>query len=163
MNSIILFDFCKTSKKEDWQVVNDGVMGGLSKGQFLINKEGNGLFQGTVSLANNGGFSLLRHRFSSLDTKIFSKFKIRLKGDGKTYQFRVKSTIDDRHSYMYSITTSTKWKTVIISFAEMHPTFRGRSLNQNNFSGEKMSEIAFLIGNKKNETFTLEIDSITLQ
>ena len=39
-----------------WQVIDDGVMGGRSKGNFAINEEGNAVFEGTVSLDNNGGF-----------------------------------------------------------------------------------------------------------
>ena len=43
---------------QDWQVINDGVMGGLPKG--TINFTDTSLvFQGSVSLENFGGF----HRF----------------------------------------------------------------------------------------------------
>ncbi|MEM1443591.1 MAG: CIA30 family protein, partial [Verrucomicrobiota bacterium] len=42
----------------DWSIVNDGVMGGLSKGKVEISKEGIMTFSGTLSLENNGGFSL---------------------------------------------------------------------------------------------------------
>ena len=45
----------------------------------------------------------------------------------------------------------------------MYPAFRGRKLNIENYQGEKMQEIAFLIGNKKNENFRLEIDKIEIQ
>ena len=44
------------NSKGDWKVVNDGVMGGVSKGG--MSDMGNVmLFEGYLSLENNGGFS----------------------------------------------------------------------------------------------------------
>lgn len=159
----ILFNFDKNVNVDAWQVVNDGVMGGLSQGQFSMNEAGHGHFRGKVSLANNGGFSSVRYRFETIDTKSFSKFKIHLKGDGKGYQFRVKATADQRYSYIGDFTTSGDWETLTVEFSKMYPAFRGRLLDFPNFSGTTMTEIAFLIGNKKEETFALEIDYIELQ
>jgi len=51
-----IFDFTEKSDLTNWYVVVDGVMGGLSQGSFGVNDEGNGVFKGTVSLENNGGF-----------------------------------------------------------------------------------------------------------
>jgi hypothetical protein len=45
----------------------------------------------------------------------------------------------------------------------MYPTFRGMKLRMPNFPGEEVSEIAFLIGNKKEQEFQLTIDYIQLQ
>ena len=39
----------------------------------------------------------------------------------------------------------------------------GVRLNMNNFPAQQMEEIAFLIGNKKAESFRLEIDKIELK
>ena len=38
----VLFDFTKESNIQNWSVVNDGVMGGLSKGNFSVNDKGDG-------------------------------------------------------------------------------------------------------------------------
>ena len=45
----------------------------------------------------------------------------------------------------------------------MYPVFRGRGLNQPNFSGKYLQEIGFLIGNKRAEKFNLIIDKIELK
>jgi hypothetical protein len=45
----------------------------------------------------------------------------------------------------------------------MYPSWRGRRLNQPNFSEDFINEITFLIGNKKNENFKLLIDKIELK
>ncbi len=43
-----------------WQVVNDGVMGGLSRGSVKVTEGHTLLFAGETSLRNNGGFSSIR-------------------------------------------------------------------------------------------------------
>ena len=45
-----------------WQIVNDGVMGGLSKGNVEHTSDNIMHFWGTLSLDNNGGFSTVRSR-----------------------------------------------------------------------------------------------------
>jgi hypothetical protein len=48
-------------------------------------------------------------------------------------------------------------------FSEFYPSFRGYELDKANFSGAVMQEIAFLIGNKTKESFSLEIEKIYLE
>ncbi len=162
LSPMILFDFNKNSELINWRVVDDVVMGGRSDGHLEINAEGHGVFYGKVSLENNGGFSSVRHQFEPQAVKQFSKVKIRLKGDGKAYQFRVKSDLYDRHSYIYNFETNGDWETIEIPLSEMMPRFRGRQLDMPNYPSEILAEIAFLIANKKAESFKLEIDQISL-
>lgn len=162
MNGTMLFDFNQKTAIDHWRVVNDGVMGGLSQSEFSLNEEGHGFFRGKVSLANNGGFSSVRYRFETKDCSEFSTIQIRLKGDGKSYQFRIKANASQRYSYIANIQTSGKWETLTVKFSKMYPAFRGRLLDLPYYSGNEMTEIAFLIGNKKEETFALEIDYIEL-
>ena len=44
----------------EWRIVNDGVMGGLSKGNISFTDGGTMVFKGNLSLENNGGFSSVR-------------------------------------------------------------------------------------------------------
>ncbi|MFK7781119.1 CIA30 family protein [Psychroserpens sp.] len=158
-----LYDFSSNSNSDDWYILDDVVMGGRSSGNFKLNKDGHGQFSGAVSLENNGGFSSVRHRFSSRDIKQYSKFILRIKGDGKSYQFRAKTDSRDYASFIYEFKTTNEWMTLEIPFSEMYPSFRGRKLNQPNFEGNYLSEIAFLIGNKKPQEFDLQIDKIELK
>jgi len=100
-------------------------MGGRSNGQLGLNYCGHGVFFGKVSLENNGGFSTVRYNFDTVNFDIFSKIAIRLKGDAKQYQFRVKSNKFDRHSYVYDFQTSGDLETISIPFSNMHSQFRG--------------------------------------
>ncbi len=163
MNSPIIFDFNKKSDINEWRVVNDVVMGGKSSGNFKLSEEGHGLFTGHVSLENNGGFSLVEYTFNGMSVKGFSKVRIRLRGDGKDYQFRIRNSSDDYYSFIYTFSTSGEWENIEIPLKEMYPSFRGRKLDMPNFSGDKIEQVAFLIGNKKEQDFKLLIDKIELQ
>lgn len=163
MQTQVIFDFTPNADLSGWYVVDDGVMGGRSAGAFRLSVEGNGVFSGTVSLANNGGFSSVRYPFARRDVRGGSKVVIRLRGDGKDYQFRVKTNARDYYSFITTFSTSGDWQVVEIPFGDLYPSFRGRRLNQPNFSGEALEEIGFLIGNKQAEDFMLLIDKIELQ
>lgn len=163
MQQEIIFDFNKNSNIKDWRVVNDGVMGGLSQGEFELSAEGHGVFYGHVSTQNNGGFSSVRYPIQNLKSEKSSKIILKIKGDGKKYQLRIKNNQSNFYSYITTFKTSGEWEELVISVNEMFPSFRGRKLNQANFSHDKIEEIAFLIANKKEENFKLMIDSIELK
>lgn len=158
-----LFDFTSTSDLSNWYVVDDGVMGGRSKGHMQVNPAGHAVFYGAVSLENNGGFSSIRYRFREKNVQPFSKVVLRVKGDGKAFQFRIKTKKSDRYSYIKTFDTTGAWETIEIPFSAMYPGFRGRKLAMPNYPGASMAEIAFLIGNKKAQNFQLEIDKISLK
>jgi NADH dehydrogenase [ubiquinone] 1 alpha subcomplex assembly factor 1 len=159
----VLSDFSKTTEIKNWIVVNDGVMGGKSEGDFDATKDGTVLFKGDVSLKNNGGFTSVRKKFNTKDIKGSTKVLIKLKGDQKKYQFRVKNKSSERHAYKYEFATSGNWEIITIPLDEMIPTFRGMRPNLPNFQAQNLEEIGFLIANKKNETFQLEIGKIWLE
>ena len=155
-----IYDFNDQSSYRDWRVVNDGVMGGLSASQFEINEAGNGFFHGHVSLENNGGFASVRHQPAKMKLEKETHYLIRIKGDGNAFQLRVKSKLNEYHSYKFVFETTGEWQIIRIPFNEMIPTFRGRDLYMPNFNGSSMEEIGFLIANKKEQNFELEIDYI---
>ena len=163
MQTHTIFNFKPNADITNWTVVNDVVMGGESAAKININTEGHGVFEGHVSLENNGGFSSLRYRFDAIDTKPFSKIILKIKGDGKKYQFRIKSKSSDSFSYVQTFKSSGEWENIEVLMANMEPKFRGRKLDMLNYSDVSIQEIAFLIGNKKEEDFKIIIDKISLK
>ena len=162
MSQNIIYDFNNQSNISDWVIVNDDVMGGISFCDIYTDNEGNGVFEGKVSTANNGGFSSIRLNLNKVKTKNYTQIKIRLKGDNKKYQLRIKANRSDYQSYVYSFKTSNEWEIITIPLKDMYPSFRGRKLAMNNFNNNFIEQISFLVGNKKNEYFKLLIDSIIL-
>lgn len=163
INTLMIFHFTKDAALQNWHVVDDSVMGGVSAGKLGVNDEGHGMFQGHVSLYNNGGFSSIKYTAGNTELKGYSKFVIVLKGDGKAYQFRVKTISSQDYSYIFNFTTTNNWQTLEIPFISMVPSFRGQTLDMANFPGDYLEEIGFLIGNKKAEDFKLAIDNISVQ
>jgi len=163
INSQLIFDFNHNANITDWKIVDDVVMGGRSNGQFKLDSDGNGVFSGDVSVENNGGFSSVRYQFEKINTTKESKVIIRLKGDGKEYQFRIKNNRNTYYSYITNFKTSGDWENIIINLKDLYPSFRGQTMNIPNFAGNSIEEIVFLIGNKKNESFTLVLDKIEIE
>ncbi|MAL17117.1 MAG: CIA30 family protein [Balneola sp.] len=162
-NPKVIFDFNTDSNPNRWSIVDDVVMGGRSDGNMKISPEGHGLFEGEVSLENNGGFSSVRLPLRALDVKPEQKIIIRLKGNGEKYQFRVKHNRRAYQSYVTYFETNGKWQEVEISLNELYPIYRGNRLNRDNFNFQTIEEIGFLIGNKKPQSFRLLIDKIELE
>ncbi len=163
MLPFVIFDFNLKSDLQNWKIVNDSVMGGISKSKFYLNSNGEGTFEGEVSLANNGGFCAVKYVFEPIELVGKTHFSIRIKGDENTYQFRVKYNKNDSHSYVFTYKTDTNWQTIKIPFSKLYPVFRGQTLDLPNFEGTIVSEITFLIGNKKEESFQLLIAAIFVE
>ena len=151
----------KNTNNNKWYVVNDNVMGGLSKGniRFINNTL---IFKGEISLENNGGFSSIRKYPKNILVDKNNKIVLTVKGDGKTYYLRVKSNINDYYTYTIPFKTTNNWQIITLKLVDFYPTFRGRKLNMDNFNKTTIQEIGFLIGNKKNEEFKIEIREILI-
>jgi hypothetical protein len=158
----LLFAFNKDANLQDWRIVDDMVMGGKSESRFRLSPEGFGLFEGKISLENNGGFSSVSYRFKKIKVTEDSCIILKLKGDGKNYQVRVKDNSSHSYSYITPFATSGEWQEIKIRLKDLYPSFRGRKLDLPNFSQDSIEELVFLIGNKKAEAFQLLIDTIAL-
>ena len=156
----LVYNFGSDADIDNWKIMNDGVMGGISQSQISVNAEGNGVFEGSVSLANNGGFASVHYRGGKQKIGQASRAILRLKGDGKKYQFRIKENLREAHSYVYKFDTSGDWQDIEIHIEDMHAAFRGRKLNIPSFNGDTIEEMAFLISNGREEDFHLEITEI---
>lgn len=149
---------------DNWYVVNDGVMGGLSIGNFVKISSGNAVFSGEVSLENNGGFTSIRNYFEQpIKIDNYESIAMRVNGDGNEYQFRLKDENSKRFDYIVSFKTVIGWQNIIIPLSEFEASFRGNKLDLPNFDGEILTQIAILIGNKQEQNFNLEIEKIELK
>lgn len=158
----IIFDFSENASLQNWRIVDDIVMGGRSQGQINLTSQGHGRFSGTVSLENNGGFSSVRYLLDGLEVVPKDEIKVRLNGDGKRYQFRIKHDQQASQSYVTYFETTGEWQEITVPLKNLYPTFRGRQLDQSNFNHHTIQELGFLIGNKKAQDFELLIDKIEL-
>lgn len=158
--SIPIFDFTTGTEINHWKIINDDVMGGVSSSSIVLDDNGNGVFSGEISIENNGGFAMTRLPVSISLNANSKKIILRIKGDGKQYQFRIKANENQRYWYVQSFKTSTDWQLIELNLEDFYSSFRGYKLNKGNFTANKIKEVAILIGNKKEEEFKLTIDYI---
>ncbi|MBD3224866.1 MAG: CIA30 family protein [Caldithrix sp.] len=159
----LLIDFANTDTQGGWQIINDGVMGGLSQSEMRISNSGTAIFRGNVSLQNNGGFASTRTRLQGSGLNDYSGIVLRIRGDGKTYHLRLRT--DNRFdgvSYRQRFDTEPdQWITVHLPFKHFEPVFRGRVLNDvGSLKPESIQQMGFLISDKQDGPFTLEVQWI---
>ena len=149
-------------KGPDWSITNDGVMGGLSKGKVQVSDEGVMTFSGTLSLENNGGFSLVETEDVELNLSNDLGILLLVKGDGRDYQVRLESESTYRGSPVsFSSTFSTKkgeWMQVKVPFADLKGGWRGRDLPDEKFNPAVVGRVGILLGDKKPGPFNIEVD-----
>lgn len=159
----MIYTFSKQTNIKEWRIVNDGVMGGVSKSSLMLTDAGHGQFSGHVSLANNGGFASVQLN-KTIQLAEEDKFIVlRIKGDGKRYEFRLTGERLQSESYVHQFTTSGEWQNIKLAISEFYPQFRGRKLNLPNFNFKSIEQMSFLIANKQEEDFNLLIDWIGLE
>jgi len=143
-----------------WHAINDGVMGGVSSGRMVQTPEGL-RFEGELSLENNGGFASVR-RAIELDLATATGVRLVVRGDGRTYQFRLRQ--DDRFdgiAWRAEFTAGSGWQTVDLSFDEFIPVFRGRQVpDAGPVAPATIQQAGFMLADRAPGPFVLEIQSI---
>jgi monofunctional biosynthetic peptidoglycan transglycosylase len=159
----LLLDFEDTDKSGRWMVVNDDVMGGVSRSNVKLHSDGYLLFGGEVSTNYGGGFASVRTDYKNWEIEKYEGFILRVKGDGKTYQFRCRlgnniNQIAYRH---YLQADNEDWQEIILPFKEFLPTYRGRVLtNIPQLDPKEIKQFGFMISDKQVGKFHLKIDWI---
>jgi NADH dehydrogenase [ubiquinone] 1 alpha subcomplex assembly factor 1 len=147
-----------------WSVVNDDVMGGISTSQFRISGDGTAVFTGRVSLENNGGFASARTRMQA-DLDDHDGIIIRVKGDGKTYGFRLRTASRGRVTpYSWEamfMAPAGEWTEIKLPFSSFRPVYRGRQLvNVPDLDMQNIAEAGLMVSNGQAGPFELELDWI---
>ncbi len=157
----VLFAFSKAEAAKEWQTVNDGVMGGVSEGQFKITDQKTLEFFGTLSLENNGGFASVRSKAKQLGLDKGDTVIVRVRGDGREYTLNLyvnKPLV----AYSYRVTVPTKkgeWIEVKVPLQDFVATSFGRVVNDAGaVKPEEVNALGFLLGDKKAGPFKLEVE-----
>jgi len=160
-----IIDFNK-SISSSWQIVNDNVMGGVSRSSFKMHEDGYAVFSGVLSLENNGGFASVRalSRQAS-DLSDFDGLSINALGDGKIYCIRLRTIQNGRGTwYTYEArfkTTAGEWGTYFVPYTAFKPEFRGRMLRgMPELNPDAIIEIGFMIQDKQEGNFRLALKKL---
>jgi|GEM_PF-403785 len=162
---VTLIDFTTTAP-EVWQIVNDNVMGGVSRSQINAHADGFAVFSGTVSLRNNGGFASMRAQAQQpADLSGYEGLAVHVLGDGKSYALRLKTVVNGRitwYAFEANFTTvAGEWQTYYVPFSDFRPVYRGSSVRGNPpLNTDAIIELGFMIKDKQEGPFSLGIDRV---
>ena len=156
---MVIIDFSRS--ETIWPHINDGVMGGVSSGR-MVPGDGYATFQGVVSFDNNGGFSSVRSRPVLHDLSEHDGLRVRLRGDGKRYGFRLKTDASfDGVSYQVFIEPPAgEWIELELPFDDFVPVYRGRIVSNHPQLDPARIMTFGLIISRQEGPFRLDVESI---
>jgi uncharacterized surface protein with fasciclin (FAS1) repeats len=147
-----------------WQTVLDGVMGGRSTGAIADGDDGTMLFSGELSLENNGGFSQVRTAVPEGTFAGSTGLRLRVKGDGRTYQCDIRSSRLRLMAGGYQRVFETKageWTEVTIPFDQcVANSFGQRLRNAPALDPASIESVGITLADKKEGPFAIEVDWI---
>jgi NADH dehydrogenase [ubiquinone] 1 alpha subcomplex assembly factor 1 len=155
-----LFNFAESSAWAYWNIVNDGVMGGISQSRMVQTLQSTALFSGEVSLENNGGFASVEARFAPVDLSGYDGIEIAYRGDNKRYGFNMRDRLGRTVYQADFVASEGDWQNVRIPFDTLQPLFFGRKVSAKPFNPENIQTMQFIISDKQAGPFTIELKTI---
>tara|TARA_Y100000991_G_scaffold194455_1_gene163107 strand:+ start:248 stop:796 length:549 start_codon:yes stop_codon:yes gene_type:complete len=159
--SVDLLNPKKNIGLDNWNIVNDDVMGGISTSYLSVSDEKNLIFNGNLSLENNGGFASSRLGLKKNILKGVKSLTIRIKGDGNSYKLRL-SQDNRRASYSANFeSVKNEWVEVNIPIEDFIATWRGYTYTDYpSIQTDRIISLGLQISDKQEGKFKLEIDYI---
>lgn len=156
-----LLDFAGPDAAQAWQAVNDGVMGGRSRGRFRITGDRSLEFTGNLSLENNGGFASVRTKPTTLAVQSGDTLVLRVKGDGRAYLVNL-YTKARRMAFSYRAdlpTEKDRWQEIHLPLDRFEPTSFGQVVQgMGPVDPSQISGLGFMLADKNPGAFRLEVD-----
>ncbi len=162
-DSLLLADFPASLSRLEWRVVNDGVMGGRSEGGFR--PEGESLLFSGATNTDGGGFSSIRSDRQRFDLGSYDGIRLRVRGDGREYTFRLTTWEARRGGYEPSYwaafgTRGGVWETIDVPFSRFRPRWRGRWLDGPELDPAAVDGLGLMVYDGRDGPFRLEVDWI---
>jgi hypothetical protein len=156
-----VLDFAKPEVVRAFRVVNDDVMGGVSTSRLSQAPEAM-LFEGTLSLQNNGGFASFRGpvRFPAGSGELL----LTVRGDGRRYKLTLK--VDDRPGtpqYQSAFVAPPEWQTLRFRPGDFAASFRGRAVEAPAVRFAEVQYAGLLISDKQAGAFRIEVKGIAAE
>jgi len=150
-------DFSNPSTLRDSWIVNDGVMGGVSQSSLRQDVDGM-VFEGLVSLENNGGFASMRS--SVKFPQGIQLIELLAKGDGKRYKLVLRTELAPRVTYVADFIALPTWQTYRFNLSQFKSTFRGRDIDAPALSFSDVIDFGILISNNQAGSFAIQLKTL---
>lgn len=165
-NNNFKIDFGETTGGQDWIIVNDDVMGGLSDSKATLTKNGL-LFKGNLSLKNNGGFASIRSSNQKFDLSKYTTIKIKFRSTGRDFALQFSdSKLFFKPNYKHIFGSSTgDWEIAELKMSNFKE-YRMGQVSEAKVSKQKFENIirlGVILSDKKEGPFEIEIDYIEFE
>lgn len=146
----------------DWQIINDGVMGGLSRSAWRLDDSGLH-FQGALSTANGGGFASIRGALPAPLTGLRG-IGLTVSGDGRQYQLRLRETgAADGVAWRACFDTAGSGQSIELTAGAFEPVIRGRRVAlDGGLAQRSFHHIGFMLTSRRDGPFALSVHHIEI-
>lgn len=162
---IELFDFSDPCAVDAWRAIDDRVMGGISRSRLRHDRAGHAVFEGEVSLAQNGGFASVRSSPGERGQAGATACLIEARGEPKQFKLSL-LTDDDFDSVNYQASFTTKghsWQTISLPLSAFRASFRGRDVpGAPALDPARIRQVGLMIAARQAGPFALDIRRIAL-
>jgi monofunctional biosynthetic peptidoglycan transglycosylase len=154
-----LFSFEDPHAADDWLIVNDTVMGGVSSSRVHVPETGILRFSGELSLENNGGFASTRTKPHERDLSGFSGLLLRVRGDGRRYICSLRTDHEIRAgAYQRRFeTVADAWREMYLPFATFQARSFGQEVDAPPLNVSRLRSVGFTVSDKQVGSFALDV------
>lgn len=159
-----LINFELPDSLNEWTTVDDVVMGGVSSSRVSHDPAGFAVFEGTLSLENNGGFCALRSGVLTERPLGADCFLLDVRGDGKRYKLNVRTEGGvEGLTYQASFEAPAGvWTQVRLQVSDLMPTFRGREVRgMDPLDAFRTTHMSLIIADRQEGAFSLAVRSLS--
>jgi hypothetical protein len=143
-----------------WEAVDDRVMGGVSRSRVRHDPAGHAVFEGTLSLAQGGGFASVRADIVlPADVGAVRAWLLEARGDGRRYKFTLRTSGGfDGVSYQASFQPPAgEWTVVELASADFVATFRGRRVDAAPLDPARVRTVGLMLADRQSGAFALDL------
>jgi hypothetical protein len=159
----LIHRFDTPASTKNWESINDGVMGGVSIGRLRFDMAVHAVFEGKVSLENNGGFASVRASRLDLGCSDTVAYGLTAWGDGHTYKLNLRTDSGfDGVNYQAVFTPAPGlWTQIVLPVTAFEPNFRGRKVpGASALLPQAVKQVGLMISDKQAGVFRLMVKTI---
>jgi len=162
-SAITCIDFSQPEVVTSWQVIDDRVMGGVSRSRMRHAPAGFAVFEGRVRSDNGGGFASVRHAHCRLGSAATHAYRLHVRGDGHRYKlnFKTEPGFDGIQYQAEFQPLAGLWSEVTLECHVFAARYRGRPVvDACPLQPDQVCQVGLMIADQQWGEFTLALRDI---
>ena len=138
-----------TNQSQQWNLITDQVMGGISTGKFIVEKVDGVMcyrMTGDVSTKNNGGFIQIRAKLNpEINSKEYDGVYVKIYGNKKKYNIHLRTglTLAPWQYYSYTFEARKNWIEIRAPFEQFK---KSNFYQPKSILGQNIKSVALVAG-----------------